>query len=123
MPENEHWRTQQSLARPCNVKLDYIFKVETANSDIRILNARLGVGAVDFPNIHNNPNLKRNVTAKQSMNGLTKYDSLLKSTQRALPEAFDWLLGYLVVDMEMFGYTWDSVRGVSGCRYNNTGIC
>ena len=123
LPENEHWRTQQYLARPCNVKLDYIFKVETANSDIRILNARLGVGAVDFPNIHNNPNLKRNVTAKQSMNGLTKYDSLLKSTQRALPEAFDWLLGYLVVDMEMFGYTWDSVHGVSGCRYNKTGIC
>ncbi len=123
LPENEHWRTQQHQARPCNVDLDYIFKTETADSDIKILNARLGVDTVGFAHDHTNQTEGDTVVETQKMNDLTKYDSLLKSTQHALPEAFDWLLNYFAVDMEMFGYTWDSVRGVSGCRYNNTEIC
>ncbi len=123
LPQNEHWRTQQHQAHPCNVDLDYIFKTETADSDIKILNARLGVEVVDFAHDHTNQTEDDAVVEKQYMNDLTKYDSLLKSTQHAFPEAFDWLLGYFAVDMEMFGYTWDSVHGVSGCRYNNTGMC
>ncbi len=124
LPENSHWRTQQHQARPCNVDLDYIFKTETVDSDIKILNERLTIEQMHFPYTHENPNMENgSVAEKQHMNDRTKYDNLLKSTQHAFPEAFDWLLGYFAVDMEMFGYTWDSARGVSGCRYNNTGIC
>ncbi len=55
---------------------------------------------------------------------LTKYDSILKNLELTHPDIFYWLLRYFRLDMRMFGYTWNSNTGTSGCEYvENKRVC
>ncbi len=117
LPRNQHWETVQSTARPCQLDTYLIFKSETANKDVIDLNRMLGLSHATLSHVHSR-GLGHNEELQEKNHtvvGLTQYDPLLRSLQWEHPSTFQWLLQHFHADMKMFGYTWNTSSGSSGC--------
>ena len=105
---NKHWLDYQRFCHPCQIRYDYVMKLEAIDSDILELNSLVGANPnATFPKVHANRIIPSG--------GSYKYDEILRDLEDQHPVLFRQVLDKYSADMEMFGYTWH--HGRSGCRY------
>ncbi len=119
--ENFHWTSHQLSAKPCDIRIDMILKVETMDEDSVYLQQRLEMGD-DTTLKHNHVTDMKNPIApgtiqKKISSILTKYDKMLKALRDNEPRLFRWLFDYVSLDMQMFGYSWDAKTSSSKCGH------
>ena len=125
---NLHWREYIYDLQPCHIRYDYIFKVETLNSDLKDLLEILKMKSSSFHE-HGHGAAYSGVKSSNG-NSLIGYDALyqeyddyLRAFQIQNPEDFSTCLTYYRPSMRMFGYSWDSDKGRSICQCGQSHCC
>ncbi len=109
-----HWADYHTACAYCDLKYDYILKLENVNAHLPLVNREVGIDPnYRFPVAHVNPNIKPHSN--------NKYTDILKTLETEHPTLFQGVLKKYQTDMELFGYTWDG--HVSGCRYKTRACC
>ncbi len=109
-----HWLDYQRWCFPGQMHYDYIFKLETMESDNVKLNRLLRTKS-------NATYRKSHVNSNVTLTDSYKYDKVLQDFEFTHSTLFQRVLKKYSADMEMFGYIWKN--GSSGCRYNPAGCC
>ena len=93
---NRHWMTQYELCRPCQIRYDYVAKLETMDSD--------------------EPTIRFLMQAKQPMQELNAHSSVrdpgsLRAVYRDVSEdVIERLLEIYEADFRLFGYSWTAAN-------------
>ncbi|KAK2157740.1 hypothetical protein LSH36_185g00028 [Paralvinella palmiformis] len=111
--KNEHWLSYYEHCHPCNIKYDYIIKLETIEHDLKMFykNYFKSNERQDVIRRHNG---RSNITDK--LGEVTKFFSAID------PTIVKELLNIYKKDFVLFSYTWDS-EGTGGCsQFNENGF-
>ena len=116
-PDNLHWIEILHLCDPCNIDFDYIMRIETFKRDSGILMKKLYPKAGPIPGI----NVEKIVNNKYGPNWvepktLDIFAQLPEETLRKIYQKY-------ALDLEFFGYSFDSKTYRTDCRLNDKNCC
>lgn len=111
--DNSHWEPYQS-AHPCVVQWDAIVKVETMLRDSPPILRKLGLNYTKLPIIHSH---------RDNKSDIYRLRKTLEEFRSVPPRHLNFLRTAYAVDMEMFGYTWNSTTMEAVCGNGGDMCC
>ncbi len=99
---DKHWEEQFKLCHPCHIKYDYIAKVETMDTDAKVLLTQYNVSQLPALNVADH-----NVKRRDEVEERISRPNISETLSQLSPDIRSRIKSKLENDMNILGYSWE----------------